>query len=159
MSISVGCWRTGRKLTLNFSLPHPYNHGMPPLSRTAVWICLAIVALPLSPCAFFSSACCGNEHAAASEAVSAERPCCAKHSEPANQPIQGGDGNSCQHECCKLSPFVPAAVPVMHDAPLMLAAVVLPPDVSSAVISPRELARDLHAEAIPLTILHCQWRN
>jgi hypothetical protein len=153
-----------RKLVLNFLAGHTYNQGMRPLFRTSVWICLAIVALPLSPCAFFSSACCGSEHAADTQAisqmpVSAERPCCAKHSEPIDKPVQGEDSNSCQHECCKLSPFVPPAVPVMHDAPLMLAMVALPPEVSSAVSSPREFERDLPAVAIPLNLLHCQWRN
>lgn len=131
---------------------------MRPLSRTVVWICLAIVALPLSPCAFFSSACCGAAHATAAEPVSAERPCCAKHSESAGKPVQR-DNDSCQHECCKLSPFVPPAAPAMNDAPLMLALVVLPSEVTSVVSSPRELERDLPAAAIPLNILHCQWRN
>jgi hypothetical protein len=129
-------------------------------SRTAVWVCLVIVALPLSPCAFLSDACCGMEHTAtAAEPVSAERPCCAKHSEPASKPVQEDGSDSCQHDCCKLSPFVPSAVPVVHDAPLMLALVMLPSEVSSAVSGPRELARDLPAVAIPLRVLHCQWRN
>jgi hypothetical protein len=131
---------------------------MRPLTRTAVWICLAIVALPLSPCAFFSSDCCGTEHAQRSEPISAERPCCAKHSETSSTPVQG-DSDSCQHECCKLSPFVPPTSPVMHDAPLMLAMVALPSEVSSVVSSPREFDRHLLAETIPLNLLHCQWRN
>lgn|GEM_PF-3018167 len=148
----------GPKLILNFSPPHPYNHDMQPINRTAVWICLAIVALPLSPCAFFSSACCGSERAPQAEPVSAERPCCVKHSEPSSTPVQDGN-NSCQHECCKLSPFVPPVSPVMHDASLMLAMVVIPPEVTSVVSSPRDLERDLSTAAIPLNLLHCQWRN
>jgi len=130
---------------------------MRPLSRTAVWICLAIVALPLSPCAFFSSACGGTVHAAQAEPVSAERSCCAEHSKPASEPVQG-DEDSCPQDCCKLSPFVPPAVPVVHDAPQLLAMVAILPEVSSAVSSPRELERDLPAVAIPLHVLHCQWR-
>lgn len=129
------------------------------LSRTTVWVCLAIVALPLSPCAFFSSACCGEEQAVATEVVSPEQPCCAKHAAPVQTPQGGSDGDSCQHECCKLSPFVPSAVPVMHDAPLMLAALDFMPMAFSAVSNPCEIARDVSAVGIPLNILHCQWRN
>ena len=131
------------------------------LGSSLVWLCTLIVALPLSPCAFFASACCQHE-AALETALLAEpvKPCCAQHSAPQHgTPVKQPADNSqpCQSECCRLSPFVPVAEKVLLDAqPELFAGVAV--EIVSLPVGPLALPSAPLAEAPPLRILHCQWR-
>jgi hypothetical protein len=139
------------------------------MGTTIVWICMLIVALPLSPCAFFSNACCQHEKAspeaaAANEAcANPERACCAHHSESSGQSKlveQSAPQHSqqpCKAECCRLSPFVPPVVKVAFDAQPLALAVALPQPIA-VYSSPLEVPSLPLAAAPPLQILHCQWR-
>src|SRR4051812_42398728 len=109
------------------------------LGTTLVWVCMLIVALPLSPCAFVSVGCCRHESAAKAEAralADAEcceveaadvASCCAHHQAssgqaPADETPAQRDGQPCKTDCCRLSPFVPSLAKVLLDAqPLVLA--------------------------------------
>jgi hypothetical protein len=128
------------------------------LSSSLVWLCTLIVALPLTPCAFFNSARCRHEPAAeAATLAEAARPCCTQQSAPAKRPAEENDRPPCQSECCRLSPFVPLAEKVPFDAQPLAVASALPQIVAQPgrplVFPSAELA-----EAPALQILHCQWR-
>jgi hypothetical protein len=125
---------------------------------------MLIVALPLSPCAFFSSACCEHESASPTESVvseeacpTPERACCAHHSQPVEKsaPIEGQQ--PCKAECCQLSPFVPQTVNVAFDVQPMALALVLP-QLNAISASPFDVPSLPLAATPPLQILHCQWR-
>ena len=136
---------------------------------TLVWVCMLIVALPLSPCAFVSVGCCRHESAAKAEAAtladeecceadaSDVASCCAHHRAPADETPAKPDGQPCKTDCCRLSPFVPSLAKVLVDAqPLVLAH-----SVSQLVALPAgwlALPSSALIKAVPLRILHCQWR-
>ncbi len=131
------------------------------LGTSLVWLCTLIVALPLSPCAFFASASCRNEPAIESALLSEPvSSCCAQHGGPEKQPGDrplDEEGMPCQGECCRLSPFVPLAEKVLVDAqPLAVASAL--PQVVALPARPLALPGAVLAEAPPLQILHCQWR-
>jgi len=140
---------------------------MQALGTTLIWVCMLIVALPLSPCAFVSVGCCPYNATAEEESVAAADctaadasdvpPCCAHHQAPTGQaPVKQGD-RSCKTDCCRLSPFVPSLAKVLLDAqPLVLAH-----SVPQRVALPAgwlALPSSTLIEAVPLRILHCQWR-
>jgi hypothetical protein len=141
-----------------------------------VWACLLIVALPLSPCAFFSSSCCNHETGLATQAAglstaeacqSPARGCCAHHdaSHPAGAHQRDDSQRSapqpgerpCKTECCLLSPFVPQLAKVAFDAQPLAVAVALPQP-ATIFASPFEAASLPLAPDPSLQILHCQWR-
>jgi hypothetical protein len=124
--------------------------------RLLAWTCAAVVALPLSPCAFFWSTFCRHEPAGTLVSFSADAPrtCCKGHSEPAQRPTPARE-KPCEGDCCKISPYTTsgeehlglslapaAAVVSFGDAPA-------PGAILSASVVPRPLA---------LHVLHCQWR-
>jgi hypothetical protein len=134
-----------------------------------VWTCLLIVALPLSPCAFFSSSCCNHETALVNSSPATNptatdeacdqpgQSCCAHHDNKSlrSAPLPGD--RPCMAECCLLSPFVPQLAKVVFDAHPLAVALVLPQPVAIAM-SPFEAASLPLAADPPLQILHCQWR-
>lgn len=123
-----------------------------------VWMLTAMVALPLSPCAFIASASC-NDPAKATVEV-AQRParsCCAHDRQPAEQPVPKERQKPCGGDCCRLSPFGPTVEkPVLAAQPLGLAMVW--PHIENAwsvvVISPTAALEP----SLPLHVLHCRWR-
>ncbi len=125
------------------------------LGTSLVWLCTLIVALPLSPCAFFASASCQHESTAESAVVAEPiKPCCAQHRAPVKRPAD--HGKPCESECCRLSPFVPVAEKAFVDAqPLAL---VSAPELAALPVRPLAPPSAVMAEAPPLQILHCQWR-
>lgn len=128
------------------------------LGTVLVWISAAIVALPLSPCAFFSSACCGHKQAAQAEEVAhdAERPCCAQHEPPAKPADDGEHERPCSSVCCQVSPFVPAEQVVVDAHPWAMLAALSP--LADAPIENVAAQPLVLRPPIPLQVLHCQWR-
>ena len=127
------------------------------LGTSLVWLCTLIVALPLTPCAFFSSAGCRHEAAAEAAALAEPaKPCCSQHSAPV-QRTENENQPPCQSECCRLSPFVPLAEKVLVDAPPLALAGALP-QIVALPVRPLALPSAVLADAPPLQILHCQWR-
>lgn len=128
------------------------------LSSSLTWLCTLIVALPLSPCAFFSSANCQHEPAVKTGALAEPaQTCCAQHGTPLTTPAEKQDSPPCQSECCRVSPFVPVAEKVLVDAPpLALAGAI--PQIVALPGRPLAVPSAVLAEAPPLQILHCQWR-
>ena len=125
---------------------------------------MLIVALPLSPCAFFSSDCCEHELASPPEVAvvdeacaTPERACCAHHSEPVQHSSPEQGQQPCKAECCRLSPFVPPVAKVTFDAQPLSLAVALPQPIA-VYSSPLEVSSLPLPAAPPLQILHCQWR-
>lgn len=137
------------------------------LRTLTVWACLLIVALPLSPCAFFSSSCCSHETGlvnstsaadpSADEACDHQQSCCAHHDSNSQRTTPQSDQRPCKAECCLLSPFVPQLVKVVFDAQPLAVAMVLPPPVGIEW-NPFEAVTLPLAPDPPLQILHCQWR-
>ncbi len=121
-----------------------------------VWVCAAITALPLAPCAFFPSDC--REHSAVAKsevAADAQRPCCAEHAAPAKQ-NDDHDSDPCSGECCRLSPFVP-----VEKVPLdghLWALFVMLPAVADAAGEHLTVAPVVLRPPVSLQVLHCQWR-
>jgi hypothetical protein len=123
------------------------------------WVCAAVVALPLSPCAFFSSTCCHKAEAGetASADQAAERPCCAEHSQPVERPAKQDREQPCQGDCCLLSPFAQTAEKVVLASPLAIVALAVgPSDVSPA--GEAFLPTSAAPQPLSLQVLHCQWR-
>lgn len=122
-----------------------------------VWFCTLIVALPLSPCAFFASACSPVAAEADRDVQPDVAPCCAEHAPRQSSPMEQRDSHPCERQCCQLSPFVPPAEKVLASAPLLLMATALADFVVSPA-SPLAAASAPLAETVPIQILHCQWR-
>jgi hypothetical protein len=123
-----------------------------------VWMLTAIVALPLSPCAFITSACCQKPAEATDEvAPRPARSCCAQHGQESERPAPKNRQKPCAGECCQLSPFAPTVEKVMPPAQPLVALLLLPPvDIGwvGAVVSPTVAVEP----SLPLHVLHCQWR-
>jgi hypothetical protein len=117
------------------------------------------VALPLSPCAFFSSTCCHQSEAGETQpaAEASERPCCAEHSRPAERSGQQHREQPCQGDCCLLSPFAQTAEKVVLASPTAIVALAVgPSDVSPA--GEAFLPTTAAPQPLSLQVLHCQWR-
>jgi hypothetical protein len=128
---------------------------MAALGTLLTWVCAAIVALPLAPCAFIASAC---HHGPADAAATSQpaRSCCAQHSEPAAPDSDQPREKPCSGECCKLSPYVPPLEKVALDAhPLALVAVL--PALEDAVAATSHASDAALPPPGSLQILHCQW--
>lgn len=126
--------------------------------RVVGWICAVVVALPLSPCAFFSTACCAHDEPATDEVVqTSERPCCASHAAPAEKPDRPQPEKPCQGECCLLSPFVQTGEKlVLAVPPAALAAAIVHFDAAPA--GEAVLLSSAAPQPLSLQVLHCQWR-
>jgi hypothetical protein len=127
--------------------------------RVVVWVCAAVVALPLSPCAFFSIACCTHDVPAAAEVAQAsQRPCCAQHSEPARQPSpKHPQKKPCSGDCCRVSPFTKGGEKLVLPAiaPALLAVL---PHFDVASVGDAMLPASAASQLVSLRVLHCQWR-
>jgi hypothetical protein len=122
------------------------------------WILTAIVALPLSPCAFIASADCQIPAKATVEvAQQPARSCCADSTQPAERPSHQEQQKPCAGDCCRLSPFGPTVEKLVHAAPPLVASMVWPHVESSwsgDVVCPAAALEP----SLPLHVLHCQWR-
>ncbi|MEX0677531.1 MAG: hypothetical protein WD063_10680 [Pirellulales bacterium] len=123
-----------------------------------VWICACIVALPLSPCAFFTGAHCRREQAAKADLAPAPaRSCCAGHNEPARPPSQPHRKQPCPSDCCRTSPIAPTSEKlVLASQPVALFAV--PPQFGDSTVGGIAPSAIAAPQPLSLHILHCQWR-
>lgn len=121
-----------------------------------VWICAALTALPLAPCAFVASGCRGHdEQAAAPAEPQPERSCCTHEEQLPGDPTEP-ERSPCQGECCELSPFMPVGDKVVVPPAVLFVALPIIDDAQSA---DRDLSSTIAAPAkLSLNVLHCQWR-
>jgi hypothetical protein len=126
--------------------------------RVVVWVCAAVVALPLSPCAFFSTAACRGKQAATEQvARTSERPCCAQHTRPLDQPTEPKREKPCRGECCLLSPFAQTGDKLVLESPALTVLSVLP-HFDGTPSAEATFLTSAAAQPLSLHILHCQWR-
>jgi hypothetical protein len=123
-----------------------------------VWMLTAIVALPLSPCAFIASARCHDPVKATVEvAKQPARSCCAQNTQPAEQPAHKERQKPCAGDCCRLSPFGPTVEKLALAAQPLVVSMVwahLESLWCGDVVSPTAV----HEPTLALHVLHCQWR-
>jgi hypothetical protein len=125
--------------------------------KALAWVCAGVVALPLSPCAFFSVTSCHEAEAGQAVAETSERPCCAQHGQPAEQPAPSDRQQPCQGDCCFLDPFAQTAERVVVASPLAIPAELVPQfDPSPACEAPS--LTSAAPQPSSLQVLHCQWR-
>jgi hypothetical protein len=123
-----------------------------------VWICVGVVALPLSRCAFFTGGCHQHQPQAKADAAAAQdRFCCAHGNEPAPRPSQSDRENPCTSDCCRTSPFAPASEkPIVAPPPVVPVAML--PQFDNSATGGIAVATTAVLQPLSLNILHCQWR-
>ena len=123
-----------------------------------VWMLMAIVALPLSPCALIASACYRDLAKATIEvAHQPVRSCCADSTQPAERPSHNEPQNPYAGCCCRLSSLGPTVEKVALAAPPLAVSMGWAHVAKSSSGDVVSLTAALE-QSLSLHVLHCRWR-